>query len=57
MKPAQFSLGLKLLWIFDCQRRTSAYSKPMLNVSCWQMSNYLQLLTTSLDHPEEKNEY
>lgn len=57
MKPAQFSLDLKLLWIFNHQRRTSAYSQPVPNVPYWQVSNYLQLLTISLDHPEEKNEY
>lgn len=55
MKPAQFSLDLQLLWIFNCQRRTSTNSQPMLNVPYWQVSNYLQLLKTSLDHPAEKN--
>lgn len=54
IKPAQFSLDLKLLWMFNCQRKTSAYSQPLLNVSYWQVSNYLQLLTTSLDHPAEE---
>lgn len=54
MKPAQFSLDLKLLWMFNCQRKASAYSQPMLNVSYWRVSNCLQLLTTSLDHPAEE---
>lgn len=54
MKPAQFSLDLKLLRMFNCQRKNSAYSQPMLHVSYWRVSNYLQLLTTSLDHPAEE---
>lgn len=57
MKSAQFSLDLKLLWMFNYQRRTSAYSQPILNVSYWQMSNYLHLLTTALDDPAEENGY
>lgn len=47
MKPAQFSLDPQLLWVFSFQRRSNAYSQPVLNASYCQASNYIHLLTQS----------